>query len=146
MKLFSRNRNVKYPFSRARAYFNALVVVGAMVFSTSLLTSPLNILLLVCYFGFTAIVTVVWFELKLRLLYRMQAAELKTEKYSSVEESQNATKWKSIVLFFGLIISLISPIILLLFLEPAWWFIGFCSFVTGTSLSEVVLYLFAEKS
>ena len=151
MDLFSflRNKSVKYPFSKFRAYFNAIVAVLAMAFSLFLLVNPLNTTLLAGYFGSTIVVTILMFYVKLRLLFRMEDAESESVEASYTEEAEGPSflerRWSLITLIL-LIFSLSLPLLLFYVVESTWWFVGFAGFVTGTSLSEIILYLFAEKS
>jgi len=148
--LSGRNRKVKYNFGKIRVYLNAAVVVLAVIFSVSLLTKLLNVLLLICYFGLTIIVTIVMFKIKVFLLFGMQGTNPKKEQFFTVGQNEDKTrvrKWKQILIFLSPItLCFILPLILVLVLEPAYWFVSFTSLVTGVSLSEIVLYLSAGRS
>ena len=73
----------------------------------------------------------------------MQESEL--EEYAEYpEEEEGNQKWKIILIAIGLAFFLLLPVISTQFLDPVWWFVGFSGFVTGMSISEVVLYLSVE--
>jgi len=129
--------DISYPFSKARVYFNA--ISGLLVFSIStyLLIVYSTFVLLAFYFALSLIVTLISFKLKLHILHRMYKNELETVK----EETEKSQKWILILVAIGLVIALLLPVISTLFLDSAIWFVLFSGFVTGMSLSEIILYL-----
>jgi hypothetical protein len=150
LNLSSRNRKVKYNFGKIRVYLNAAVAVLAMIFSVSLLARLLDVLLLIYYFGLTTVVTILMFKIKVIILFRIQGTNPKKEQLftvGQVEDKNRARKWEPILILLGAItFCFILPLILVLVLEPAYWFVSFTSLVTGVSLSEIVLYLSADRS
>jgi len=146
----SRNRKVKYKFSKIRLYLNAAVAVLAMILSVSILTSLIDVLLLTYYFGLTIVVTFLMFKIKVFLLFKTQEITPKKERLFTVgriEDNTHAKKWQLILILLGSItLSLVLPLILVFVLEPAYWFVSFTSLVTGVGLSEIVLYLSADRS
>lgn len=139
---FSRqNRKVRY--SKIRLYLNTAVAVLAMILSISLLTRLIDVVLLAYYLGLTAIVTFLMFKIKVFLLFKTQETSSRKEQLCTVGQIEDGTyaKKRQILILFGSVTLLILPLILVFFLEPAYWFVGFTSFVTGVGLSEIVLYL-----
>jgi hypothetical protein len=142
--LSSQKRKVTYPFSKARVYFNAIAGSAALLICVSLLLSYSDILFLICYLLLSAVASFVFLKIKLLLLVRMQDIEL--EVGETPEESSGDQKWKIVLIAIALGFFLLLPVVSTRFLDPVWWFIGFSGFVTGTSLSEVALYLSVEHS
>lgn len=140
-------KKAEYPFSKARVYLNGVIAVLTAIFSLSLMISPLNILLLAGYISFTSIVTLLMYMIKLYTLLKMETSEFEetTPHPEDAQTSTNLRKWDIIFLIILVMTAISLPIILVPFLPPAWWFLGFAGFVTGASLSEVFLYLFAAK-
>lgn len=143
-----RNRRVKYDFSKVRVYLNAAVAILAIVFSVSILTRLLQIMLLAYYFGLTVVVTFLMFKIKVLLIFKAQETNQKKEQPFAIGQIEDKTyaKKRQILFLMGLItLLLILPLILVFVLEPTYWFVSFTSFVTGVSLSEIVLYLSADR-
>lgn len=127
-----------------RVYLNAVVAGLAMIFSVATLTRPLNVLLLIYYFSLSIVVTFLMFKIKVLLLSRMQE-QLSTD--GQMEDQTHAKKWEPILILLGAItLALILPMILVFVLGPSYWFVSFTSIITGVSLSEIVLYLSADKA
>lgn len=141
---FSKKK-VSYPFSKGRVYFNAVTMVIVLLVSISLLLDYSTFTSLLCYLAFSAIVTFVSFELKLHLLFKMQKTETEVGGPDK-GKTEDSEKWKIILVAIGFGLALLFPVISTVFLDPTSWFVGFSSFVTGISLSEVVLYFYIKRS
>lgn len=139
-----KKRNVSYPFSRARVYFNAVAGLFTLLISASLLLGYSSVLLLACYLFISAFTTFASFRFKLYLLFKMRKIDSETEVYP--EEGQSGQKWKIILIAVILALLLLLPVVSTVFLDPVVWFVGFSGVVTGMSLSEVTLYLCVEHS
>jgi len=142
----SGKKKVSYPFSNGRVYFNAVTMFVVLLVSVSLLLDYSTFTSLLCYLAFSAIVTFVSFKLKLHLLFKMQRNEVEAEGGLDKGKTEGFEKWKVILVAIGLGLFLLFPIISTIFLDPTSWFVGFSSFVTGTSISEVVLYFYIRRS
>lgn len=128
-----KGRRIKYPFSKIAAYWCALITV----LSTGLVLLVVQDLLLIYYFVFTFGLTVIIFKLKLHFLFRMEKSESSENHYSRSQK-------ESILLILIVILFMSLPIILLSFLSPVSWFICLNVFVSGVSLSEVVLFYYTR--
>jgi len=138
-----KKKNLIYPFSKARVYFNAAASLIALVVCIILLATYSTVLFLVCYLFLSTLTSFVFLKIKIILLIKMQESEL--EEYAEYpEEEEGNQKWKIILIAIGLAFFLLLPVISTQFLDPVWWFVGFSGFVTGMSISEVVLYFSVE--
>jgi len=149
MAFLFRDRKVNYPFSKFRVYFNAVVAVLAIILSSAIMLSVLNVTLLAGYFVITALATLLMYEAKVYILLRMQKIESASRdalRYEESEEKGLLEKWGTLIILVLVAVFLGLPLILTQLMDPAWWFAGFSGFVTGTSLSEVVLFLSAVKT
>lgn len=127
---------MEYPFSKTVVYWCIVITILSIVLVLLVLQDPL---LLIYYFVSTSVLTVVIFELKLRFLFQ-------TKKSESLGNHLKDQKWKRILLTSSGILLMILPIILLVFLPPVSWFMCLNVFVSSLSLSEVVLFYYAQKS
>ena len=141
---FSKEK-ASYPFSKVRIYFNAVTMVVVLLVSISLLLNYSTFTSLLCYLALSAIVTIVSFKLKLHLLLKMQKTETEVGGLDK-GETEDSERWKIILVVIGLGLLLLFPVISTVFLDPTSWFVGFSSFVTGMSISEVVLYFYIRSS
>lgn len=139
-----KKKNVNYPFSKARVYFNGVAGLLALLISIFLLLNYAGILFLFCYLLLSAAVSFIFFKIKLSLLFRMEKIDLDVVEHS--EERNGDQKWKFVLVAIVLGFLLILPVVSTLFLSPVWWFTCFSGFVTGMSISEVPLYLCVEHS
>lgn len=130
-----KERGIKYPFSKIVVYWCALITVLSAVLVLIVLPDPL---LLVYYFVFTFVLTVVIFNLKLHFLFRMEKSE------SSGNPPELASQKESILSILVSILFMSLPLILLAFLPPVSWFICLNVFVSSISLSEVVLFYYTR--
>lgn len=142
---FSKKK-VSYPFSKGRVYFNIVAMLIVLLVSISLLLDYSTFTSLICYLAFSAIVTFVSFEVKLRLLFRMQKTEIEAGVELDKGETNGSEKWKIVLVAIGLGLFLLFPVVSTVFLDPTSWFVGISGFVTGMSLSEVVLYFYTRRS
>lgn len=114
-----------------------------MLFTAVVFAMSLNFSLLILYLALSSIVTFVMYKIKALLASRVQEQVSSDEQ---LESRPRATKWQSIlVLTAAMTIALILPLVLVVVLDPASWFVSFTSIVTGMGLSEILLYLFARK-
>ncbi len=149
MAFLFKDRKVRYPFSKFRVYFNVVVAVLSVIFSLAILFSVPNLLLLAGYFAFTVLTALLMYEAKVYILLRMQRTESASYDALQQEETEEKSlleKWATLIVLVLVVVFLGLPIILTQLMDPAWWFIGFSGFVTGTSLSEFILYLSAAKT
>lgn len=134
----SLKKNTEYDSSKTGLYLNAAVVVFAIIFTVAALVMTLNFMLLMLYFGLSIAVTLLMYKIKLLLASKMQG-QLPDEEQT--ENKARIIKWNSIlILSVAITIALILPVILVLVLDPASWFVSFTSIATGMGLSEIVLY------
>jgi hypothetical protein len=141
-------KSVKYPFRKLRVYFNAVVAVLALVFSVLFLINPVNVWLLSSFFAIITASTVMMFYVKLRLLIRMAESESEPEQalLSEAHDSPGRMdRWIILLLAVLLAVFMGLPVLLLAVVDAVWWFIGLAGFVTGASLSEVVLYFSTQR-
>lgn len=137
------DQSARHDFSRARLVLNAIIAVFAMLFTAVAFAMSLNFNLLILYLALSGIVTFLMYKIKALLASRVQEQVSSDEQ---VEYRSRATKWQSIlILTAAMTIALILPLVLVVVLDPASWFVSFTSIVTGMGLSEILLYLFARK-
>lgn len=99
-------------------------------------------ILMLYYFFATFIVVIVTFFLK-RRLYNY----LVTKNQAENKEDNKRSSWKILLITFFMLIGAIGiPFLSALFLSGAIWFIMIASFLTGVSISEIVIYVQARKT
>lgn len=132
-----KGRRMKYPYSKTVAYWCAVVTVLSIVFVLLLIQ---DFLLLICYFVSTPILALIIFKLKLYFLFQVKESE------SLENRNLKSQKWKRILVILSGFLIMGLPVILLIFLPPVSWFMCLNVFVSSLSLSEVVLFYYAQKS
>ena len=134
----ARRRRAGYPFSDVGVYISAIVAALSIILALLVLREPI---LLVFYFVATFILTLTVTALKYRFLFARKSQSSKNSL-----EKRGSQKWKMILLAFCFIVALISPVLLLPVLSPASWFVGLDSYVSGVSLSEVILFCHLRRN
>lgn len=139
MKSKGEERRIRYPHSIRGVYLSALLAGISIVFSLLLLQS--QPILLLDYILFTALMTLVALEIKIRIF----SAESKTGE-NFAEYEGNGTEWRKLILLLLLIvIAIFLPIFLATILDYLIWFTLLAGFVSGLSLSEIFFYLYTER-
>lgn len=123
--------------SKMKMYLNAFVAILTMFLSVIMLIQLLNIFLLICYLGLSTVITFLAYKFKLFLQSRIEENLSKNEQCR--HKIQDGNK-KQLLIIIGTMFLLILPLILVFLLEPVFWFLSFTSFVTGISLSEIIIY------
>jgi hypothetical protein len=124
------------------------VAVLALVLSVLFLINPVNFWYLSAFFAITAASTAMMFYVKLRLLIRMGESDSELDQTQPLERRENPgrmDRWIILLLAVLLAVFMGLPVLLLAVVDAVWWFVGLAGFVTGASLSEVVLYFFTQK-
>jgi len=129
-----------YPSSTLRLYLSVFSGVLSVIFALALLGNlPL---LLAYYIILTSFLTVAIFWIKLRSYLRRR----EPDKAQTQINEQQPVRWRLVFLFFLLIVAMImSPLLLAKVLPPEIWFILIVGIASGTSLSEIVLYIYCRR-
>lgn len=131
----------RYPYSRSRVFLSAIIAALSTILALSLLLS--DAILLLYYFLGTFIVAVITFFLKKRLYLLLVTENTQGEN----EKETKGTSWKMLLISFFMLIGFIAiPLVFAGFLSAALWFIMITSFISGVSISEIVLYIQASSS
>lgn len=131
-------RRVGYPFSEVGVYISAMVAALSIILALLVLREPV---LLVSYFVVTSILTLTVIAVKSRFLFAR-----KSQSSRNSLEKRGSQKWRMMLLAFCFIVALVSPVLLLPVLSPASWFVGLDSYVSGVSLSEVILFFHSRRN
>ena len=134
-----RKGRINYPFSKVGVYLSAVLCVISIILALLILAE--DFISLIFYFAFTFFLAGIILILKIRFFSKMKSESL--QNYS-VKNAKDGQKWKIILLLFCFIIALITPTLLLTILPIESWFIGLDGFVSGISLSEVILFCYAR--
>lgn len=143
MNSSDKRRSIEYPFGKSGAYLSAILAVLSIALALLLLTDPIALIL---YFALTCILTFVTLEIKIHI-FSKRKSEAPEEYYAREPEGSNGgNKWKTIFLMVCFVIAMAMPLILLSILDVTSWFISLDGFVSGVSLSEVILFYYSRQS
>lgn len=134
-----KSRSIEYPFSKSGVYLSAILAALSIVLALLLLTDPITLIL---YFASTCLLTFVTLEIKIYVFSRRKSEV--PEEYS-VTKPQGSNKLKTIFLMVCFIIAMAMPLILLSILDVTSWFISLNGFISGVSLSEVILFYYYSR-
>jgi hypothetical protein len=138
-----KSRSIEYPFSKPGVYLSAILAALSIVLALLLLTDPIALIL---YFASTCLLTFVTLEIKIYVFSRRKSEA--PEEYSVTEpegSSNSSNKWKTIFLMVCFVIGMAMPLILLSILDVTSWFISLNGFISGVSLSEVILFYYYSR-
>lgn len=131
----------RYPYSRNRALLSAIIAILSTILALTVLLN--DIILMPYYFFSTFIVVIITFFLKKRLYAFLTDENLQSE----AENEKEGTSWKMLLVAFFMLIGFIAaPLLLAGLLNPSLWFIMITSFMTGVSISEIILYIQASSN
>lgn len=135
MKIGTKKRS--YPYSKSRVFFNAIVAILSAILAFTLLANDLALMLY--YLLSTSLITIATFLLKTHLYPKISEQKFETE----LEQTEtNHTPWRMLLLTLGTLIALlIVPLLLARILSGPIWFVLIVSFMSGTSISEIIFYL-----
>lgn len=135
------SRRERYPYSRNRALLSAIIAILATIFALIALSG--DKLLVLYYFFATFIVAAVTFFMKKRLYPLLITGDRQIEN----ESEMKGTSWKTLLAVFFMLVGFIAiPLLSARFLSASLWFIMITSFMSGVSISEIVLYTQASYS
>ncbi len=139
VKTVNPNVNAKYPYSRNRVVLSVVIAALSTMLALSLLLSDT---ILVLYYSFlTAIFAAITFFLKKRL-YVLLLAEEPDEN----EDDSKRTSWKILLIAFLMLVGSIGlPLLSAGLFSGSIWFTVITSFMTGVSVSEILIYVQAKK-
>lgn len=133
MSLSTKGR--QYPYPKSRVFLSAIIFVLSTILAITLLLTDTPLLLL-GYFFATVIVAAITFFLKKRL-YRL----LITENQVDSEKDAKLTSWKMLLTASLMLIGfIVIPLLLAGLLSGPIWFMMITSFMSGVSVSEIVIY------
>lgn len=141
MHLNIERSHIKYPFNVSGIYTSVIIAILSIVLATLLLRDLLHLLY---YLLSTILITVVTFILKKNIFYP-RLARLNKD-HAKTSEGGKRTWMLLILIFLGLIATLILPLFLTKVLDPYVWLILIISFTTGVSVAEILLYLYMPKT
>lgn len=129
-----------YPYSRNRVILSAIIAILSMFLAITLLLDETSLLL---YFSLsTLIVAAITFFIKKRLYPLLISENLQ----SKTEKEKKLASWKTLLITaFMLIGSILIPLLLARVLSGPAWIIMITSFMSGVSISEIVLYIKASS-
>lgn len=137
------SKRERYPYSRNRAILSAIIAILSTVLALTLLLS--DTILMLYYFFATFILTTITFFMKKRLYSLLMITT--EDRQVETEDEMKGASWKMLlVAFFMLIGSIAIPLFLAALVSGPIWFIMITSFLTGVSVSEVILYLQARSN
>jgi hypothetical protein len=139
VKTVNPNVDAKYPYSRNRVVLSVVIAALSTILALSLLLSDT---VLVLYYSFlTAIFAAITFFLKKRL-YVLLLAEEPDEN----EDDSKRTSWKILLITFLMLVGSIGlPLLSAGLFSGSIWFTIITSFMTGVSVSEILIYFQAKK-
>lgn len=125
-----------YPYSENRVYLSAVIAGSSIILALVLLFGQPFLIL---YYSLSTIAfTVITFLLK-RRLYTSLMMDKDEEKTLRMEER---TPWKALLLvLFVSLAFLIAPLLFAQIISGPVWVIMIVSFMSGVSISEIILYL-----
>ena len=131
----------EYPYSRNRVFLS--VAVALMSILLVLMTLLGDATLMIYYTFATCVVIVITFLLKKRF-YSL----LTTEAHQKTTENEDKrTSWKALIATFLMLIGLtMVPLLLAGLLSGPAWFIMITSLTSGVSISEIGLYVQANRN
>lgn len=130
----------QYPYSRNRVFLSAVIAMLSTIFALTLLLS--DSILVLQYFFATFIVVVITFFLKRRLY-----SYLVTGDQAETEDDTKRSSWKILLITLLMLVGSIGiPMLSALFLSGPVWFIMITSFITGVSISEIIIYVRSEST
>jgi len=135
----NRERQFRYPSSKAGFYMSITTVVLSAILAFLLLE---NLLLLLCYFVSTSIVAATTFAIRISLS-RIKTPQ-QEEALPKTEKGAHGLK-KLLLMFLALITFVALPLFMAKVLDPYVWFILFISFITGFSFAEILTYVYTRK-
>ena len=124
----------RYPHSTRRIYWSAILTVLSVLLAFLLLQDAFWLLL---YLSNTLVFTAVLYIVKTRII-RME------DEPSNDSDETKPTRpfWKSMLLTLLVLLAIAAiPLLLAGFLPPYLWFTLLISFTSGTSISEIIIYL-----
>ena len=129
-----------YPYSRNRVILSAIIAILSMFLAITLLLDETSLLL---YFFFsTLIVAAITFFIKKRLYPLLVSENLQ----SKTEKEKKLASWKTLLITASMLIgSILIPLLLARVLSGPAWIIMITSFMSGVSISEIVLYIKASS-
>lgn len=129
-----------YPYSRNRVILSAIIAILSMFLAITLLLDETS--LLPYFFLSTLMVAAITFIIK-RHLYPLLVSE---DLQSKTEKEKKLASWKILLITaFMLIGSILIPLLLARVLSGPAWIIMITSFMSGVSISEIVLYIQASS-
>jgi len=130
----------EYPYSRNRVFLS--VAVALMSILLVLMTLLGDATLMIYYTFATCVVIVITFLLKKRF-YSL----LTTEAHQKTTDEDKRTSWKALIATFLMLIGLtMVPLLLAGLLSGPAWFIMITSLTSGVSISEIGLYVQANRN
>lgn len=126
----------RYPYPENRVYLSAAIAALSIILALAL--SSNQPIVIIYYLFSTVVFTVATFLLK-KQIYGLLSADKDDEKTS---EAGERTPWKAVllVLFMSLAV-IVAPLLLTQVLSAMAWFVLIVGFMSGVSISEVILYL-----
>lgn len=130
-----------YPYSKNRVFLSVAVAVLSIIL---VLTTLLGDATLLIYYAFsTCVVIIITFLLKKRF-YSLLTTEAPQK---TTENEDKRTSWKVLIATFLMLIGLtMVPLLLAGLLSGPAWFIMITSFTSGVSISEIGLYVQANRN
>jgi L-asparagine transporter-like permease len=124
----------RYPHSTRRIYWSAIITVLSVLLAFLLLHDAFWLLL---YLSNSFVFTAALYVVKTRIL------RMEDEPSNDSDETKPARSyWKSMLLTLLVLLAIAAiPLLLAGFLPPYLWFTLLISFTSGTSISEIMLYL-----
>jgi hypothetical protein len=132
-----KSRSIEYPYGRSGVYLSAILAVLSIVLALLLLTDPIALIL---YFASTCLFTFITLRIKIYIYSRRNSEAPEEYSVTEREGSDGSNKWATILLIVGFIVAMAMPLILLSILDVTSWFISLDGFISGVSLSEVILF------
>jgi len=137
MNSSNKSRSVKYPFGKSGVYLSAILAVLSIILALMLLTDPVALIL---YFASTCLLTFITLKIKIYVYSRSNSGAPEEYSVTEPEGSDGGNKWATIFLMVCFILAMAMPLILLSILDITSWFISLDGFISGISLSEVILF------
>jgi uncharacterized membrane protein len=139
--LNSNTEEKTYPYSKNRVFLSTTIAALSAALALPLLL--FDAILIIYYLLATFVVTILTFYLKKRLYNFL----LTGKEGENRDDDTKRARWKTLLITLLMLIGSIGgPLLLAVFLSGATWFIVISSYLTGVSISEIVIYIQATRS